>query len=422
MKTALSRLFGLKPHAGKLMDYEDAMRQAADADDRKRQKLARRGDAQPEILYFLAQDGSPVVRRAIAANQATPVQADLVLARDADVEVRCAVAGKVARLAPGLSAEQRARVGDIVVDILRTLAADQLPRVRHILATELKSAAGIPVDVVERLARDPDLLVSAPVLENSPLLSDDFLLEIIASRPVQGALDAIARRGGLSERLSDAIVDTDREAAITALLGNRSAQIREETLDEIVDRAERVVPWHGPLVSRPRLSTRALRRLTVFVADALLAVLARRDDLDPDTARQVAAKVRQGIEREIDPADNPEEPAADEARRMAESGELDEASILRALDKGRREFVVAAIATKSGIHQTVVDKVLSLSSAKVIVAIVWKAGFSAELAEQLQMRLGRVSPNDRLKSKAGKFPLTTNEMEWQLEFFGVPTG
>lgn len=210
MKTALSRLFGLKPHAGKLMDYEDAKRQASDADDRKRQKLARRGDAQPEILYFLAQDGSPVVRRAIAGNQATPVQADLVLARDADDEVRCAVAGKVARLAPGLSAEQRARVGDIVVDILRTLATDQLPRVRRILATELKSAAGIPVDVVERLARDPDLLVSAPVLESSPLLSDEFLLEIIASRPVQGALDAIARRAGLSARLSDAIVDTDR--------------------------------------------------------------------------------------------------------------------------------------------------------------------------------------------------------------------
>jgi uncharacterized protein (DUF2336 family) len=421
MKLALTRLFGLAPPAKTLMDYEEAKRLAADPDDRKRAKLARRADVQPEVLYFLAGDKAPEVRRAIAGNHATPVHADLVLARDADDDVRCVVAQKVARLAPGLSAEQRSRVGDIVVEVLRTLATDQLPRVRRILAEELKSATGVPTDVVERLARDDDILVAAPVLESSPLLSDEFLLEIIASRPVQGTLDAIARRAGLGERLSDAIVAADKEAAVTELLGNRSAQIREETLDEIVDRAERVAAWHKPLVSRPSLSARAVRRLTVYVADALLAVLARRDDLDPETAREVAAKVRNGIERELEPGPGSTESAADQARRLAAAGALDEPAILRALDKGRREFVVAAIAHKSGIHQAIVEKVFSLSTAKGIVALVWKAGLSPHLAEQLQTRLGRIAPADRLKAKAGAFPLSQSEMEWQLEFFGVPT-
>jgi uncharacterized protein (DUF2336 family) len=402
------------------MDYDEAKRLAADPEERNRARLARRGDVQPEVLYFLAGDDAPEVRRAIAGNKATPVHADLVLARDADEDVRCVVAQKVARLAPGLSAEQRARVGDIVVEVLRTLAADQLPRVRRILAEELKSATGVPTDVIERLARDDDILVSAPVLEYSPLLSDEFLLEIIASRPVQGTLDAIARRAGLGERLSDAIVAADKEAAVTALLGNRSAQIREETLDEIVDRAERVAAWHKPLVSRPSLSARAIRRLTVYVADALLAVLARRNDLDPETAREVAAKVKKGIERELEPGANAAESTVDEARRLAAAGQLDEATILRALDRGRREFVIAAIAALSGIQQTAVDKIFSLASAKAIVAVVWKSGLSAHVAEVIQTRLGRIAPADRLKAKSGDFPLTRSEMEWQLEFFGAP--
>jgi uncharacterized protein (DUF2336 family) len=402
------------------MDYDEAKRLAADPEERNRARLARRGDVQPEVLYFLAGDDAPEVRRAIAGNKATPVHADLVLARDADEDVRCVVAQKVARLAPGLSAEQRARVGDIVVEVLRTLAADQLPRVRRILAEELKSATGVPTDVIERLARDDDILVSAPVLEYSPLLSDEFLLEIIASRPVQGTLDAIARRAGLGERLSDAIVAADKEAAVTALLGNRSAQIREETLDEIVDRAERVAAWHKPLVSRPSLSARAIRRLTVYVADALLAVLARRNDLDPETAREVAAKVKKGIERELEPGANAAESTVDEARRLAAAGQIDEATILRALDRGRREFVIAAIAALSGIQQTAVDKIFSLASAKAIVAVVWKSGLSAHVAEVIQTRLGRIAPADRLKAKSGDFPLTRSEMEWQLEFFGAP--
>lgn len=47
----------------------------------------------------------PEVRREIAANSTTPVQADLILASDTDDEVRCAVAGKIARLAPEMTDE-----------------------------------------------------------------------------------------------------------------------------------------------------------------------------------------------------------------------------------------------------------------------------------------------------------------------------
>jgi len=61
---------------------------ALDKAEDVRRDLASRADVEPEILYFLTEDPSAEVRRRIAANKATPVQADLLLARDTDQEVR----------------------------------------------------------------------------------------------------------------------------------------------------------------------------------------------------------------------------------------------------------------------------------------------------------------------------------------------
>ena len=73
---------------GDYMDYREAKRLAGDADTGVRVRLAQRDDVQPEVLYFLAEDDAPEVRRAIAANDTTPRQADQILVEDVDDEVR----------------------------------------------------------------------------------------------------------------------------------------------------------------------------------------------------------------------------------------------------------------------------------------------------------------------------------------------
>ena len=54
------------------------------------------------------------------------------------------------------------------------------------------------------------------------------------------------------------------------LLANPSAQVREETLDLIVQRAPGRPRWHAPLVERPTLPARLAAKIAAFVADALL--------------------------------------------------------------------------------------------------------------------------------------------------------
>ena len=346
MDGMLTKLFNFRRDDGALMDYDEAKRLAGNDKPGVRRKLAKRGDVQPEILYFLAEDSAPEVRREIAANASTPVQADLLLARDNDDEVRCHVATKISSLAPTLTDEEQARVGDLVTEILQTLAGDQVSRVRRILAEELKDTADVSPAVIERLARDDDLSVAGPVLENSPLLSDEILLEIIESPTVQGALSAISNRQGLDETLSDAIVRTSDEDAVTALLANSSAQIREETLDDLVDRSESVSAWHAPLIARPTLSSRAIRGLAEFVTDNLLDKLEKREDIAPELARSLSSVVRDRLDTDPD-SDRPSKDGGPSDRERAQAllanGSLDEAAVNAALDMAAPDDIVALL-------------------------------------------------------------------------------
>lgn len=398
-------------------DYEKAKSQAAAGDAGIRRKLAARANVQPEILYFLANDADAAVRREIAANPSTPVQADALLAGDGDVGVRCVVAEKIARLAPNLSSDQKKAAGDIVSGILQRMADDEAVQVRRVLASELKEARGVPESVLRRLAQDDDLGVSGPVLRHSPLLSDSFLVEVIASRPVREALDAIAGRQSLGEDVADAIVATDETDVITTLLANRGAQIREETLDRLVDGAADIESWHAPLVARPALSPRAARTLSRFVADALLDDLVSRSDLAPEVVEDIAGNVR----RRIGDAPDSEmrETAEERVRRMAAAGTLNEDEVRSAMMRGERTFVLEAISALGGLPVAVVQKAFSLATAKGVAAVAWRAGLSADLAHQLQLRLARVAPGNALKPVSGGYALPEKDLNWQLEFLGA---
>lgn len=419
----IKRLFG----AGKPVTYETARELAGHQDAAVRAELAERPDLKPEILYFLAEDSSAEVRRRVAANAHTPPQANLLLAGDRDDAVRTDLAGKIARLAPGLTAHEQDRLRRTTYEALEVLARDQMPKVREILSDALKDVANAPPEVIRRLARDVELAVAAPVLQFSPVLTDEDLLEIIATGPIPGALSAISKRSVVNVKVADAIAATDDVDAITVLLANTSAQIREETLDRLVDRATDIEAWHKPLTERPHLPAKAATKLARFVAANLLRQLAERHDLEPDAAVAVAAVVRKRLdELEVTgPAKADARKGADEnaalmrAMQLKSQGKLDESTIDTALAGGDHAFVTAALSVLAEVPVAVVTKTAQTQSAKGIVAITWKAGLSMGLCTQLQTKLLRLPASRLLHAREGSFPLTAEEMTWQLEFLSA---
>lgn len=412
--------------AGKTIDYEAQKRLAASAKGDDRRVLAESTSARPEVLYYLSADADARVRAAVAANEATPVQADLLLARDRDEAVRADLAGKIARLAPGLSREAHERLRKVTQEVLELLVRDQAVRVRQVIAETLKDVADAPAEIIQLLARDSEIAVAGPVLENSPLLSDEDILDIIAQAPIPGALAAIARRAAVRPAVADAVAASTDVDAVAALLANPSAQIREETLDRLVERAPDIPLWHRPLVERPVLAAATARKLAGFVAEHLLRRLSERRDLDPATAREVAAAVKRRLDDAPPstpaaavsmPAPRPGDAALARARQFQREGKLGEPAVLAAAASDR-DFASAALAVLAALPVETIERVLSARSPKGVTALAWKSGFSMRAALKLQLQLAQIAPAQALKPRAdGGFPLSPEAMEWQLDFF-----
>lgn len=424
------------------ISYEEAKRLAVHDDPAVRRELASRPDVMPEILFYLVADPSPEVREALAENRAVPHLADLRLAEDADDAVRSKLAVKIVEFLPELTSAEARELEHLAYRALDMLARDQVTRVRQVIAETLKDVAHAPPDVINRLARDAEIVVAGPILQDSAVLTDADLLEILSEGPVQGALSAIARRHRVGGEVADAVARTGDVEAVGCLLSNPHAQIREDTLDWIIDRARDVGEWHEPLVERPSLPGAAARRIARHVADNLLETLASRGDLAPE----VAETLRKEVQRRLDPAE-PEPPippkkgkpraeasspldpvwkrilldarsVQDAAVTLLRSGQLEGPTVLDALAQGYDSFAVAALSVMAGVPYEVGERIVAMRSPKGMAALAGRAAVPGDMLAQLQVRLCRVSPEEVLRGpEPDRCPLSDDEITWQLEFF-----
>jgi diguanylate cyclase (GGDEF)-like protein len=386
-----------------------------------RVRLGASATTEPGVLHRLAADPSVTVRAALALNPAAPPLANEALAVDPDERVRILLARKLAVLAPSLSAADQAKLRHAAWETLAGLVADEAVRVRATIADAVKELPTAPRELILRLANDAAMSVSEPVIRLSPLLTSDDLLALLANAPSAGTALAVARRSRLDEAVSDAIAASAGDAAIRALLANPSAQIREATLDALVARSVEHIDWHEPLVRRPSLPARGARLLSEIVATHLLEVLAARADLAPalaeDLRRRLAERLRSDAEEQPNQAEPTTEQAVARARALAGRGKLAEEAVLDAARRGEARYAAALLAAAAGISVSVVDRAAALRSAKGLVSLVWKAGFTMRSAVALQSLLGGLAPDAILSDgQGGGFPLGVEEMRWQLEF------
>ena len=389
-------------------------------DEAARVRLGASTETAPELLAALATDPAPTVRAAVALNTAAPAVADRILAGDQDERIRTLLARKLANLLPNLHSVERDRLQHHVLLMLASLIEDEAERVRAAIADVVKEMPQAPRELILRLAHDTAVPVSEPVIRLSPLLTTEDLLALLAAAPNRAAPTAVARRAGLNETLCDAVAATSDTVAIAALLANRSAAIREATLDTLVAGAADITSWHAPLVRRPRLSPRAARTLSDYVASWLLEELTSRADLTPDLAaelkRRLEVRLRQNAPATPLPAPNMDEAMA-EALALAGQEQLHEATLLDAVQRGEACMAIALLAAAAGVPVSVVERAATLRSAKALVSLIWRAGFSMQVAGPVQTLLSHTPPAAVLRGgPGGTFPLAVDEMRWQIDF------
>lgn len=382
------------------------------------------------MLSQLASDARVMVRATVAMNVAASATVDRLLAQDQDERVRGLLARKLAQLAPSLSDSQRQSWQEETLSTLRLLAQDTALRVRLAITDVVSAMADAPRDLILRLARDHALPVSEPVIRLSPLLTTADLIGLLHAPPHPATARAVAMRAGLDPAVSDEIAQGGDHAAITALLCNQSAAIREATLDALTARTAhdpgQHLQWHEPLARRPELSAQAARALSEFVTADLLEMLTQRAGLSMAQATELRRRLqeRRHLEtsatgavaashtvRHLDEAE-----AREQASALRERGQLNEAALLDAAARGDERACKAMLAAAAGLAPAVVDHAARLRSAKSMVCLVWAAGFSMRAAGPMQTLLAKLPPEAvQGPAPGGGFPFATEAMQWQLK-------
>lgn len=347
--------------------------------------------------------------------QSIPLNPEAADYNAVDEDVRAEIARKIARMVPALPHSKKNELTDYTLRVIRHLAHDHAGRVRRMIAEELKDTPNAPKELIGMLAWDPDFTVSCPVLEFSPLLGDQELLEIIATSPMPGVLEAIAKRKSVTEKVSHALVVTAHSQTIHALLSNPGAKFDDESMDTIIDMAPEQEVWHETLVKREDLPKRAINRIASFVSTSMLLELEEAGMLPASTRRNLTHAMSSRLKSDY--VDRERE-AWSKAEALHAAGKMNSDLIIEWLDKGWEEHALAGIALQAKMTFDKTKRIIKSQSPRAVTALAWKAGLPMRTALQLQLKNARIPHTKVLLAREGiHYPLSEQEMQTYLEFF-----
>lgn len=408
-------------HDIKALPYEEQKKLAQSGTVKERLTLAKSSKTNKEILFYLAEyDPVAIVRKNVAKNKATPLQASQFLASDSYEDVRLALSSRLVKLLPSLSIDKQSQLYAYTVQALGTLALDEVLKIRKSLAVTLKDSVYAPPAVAAQLARDIEREVAEPILRFCVSLSDDVLVDIVKNHPEKWAAEAVAQRPKISAILSKAIIKTNNKKAGKYLIENKGAVIDEDVLHEIIIRAKEFPEWHQPLVSHHALPQDMARQLARYTDARIRKLLQDKGGFELDESEIVTEATRRRIKLEEQISKRTDNELEKEIHDLALNNQLDEEIIADHLALRDRDFVYAALSYKINVPVPKMQKAFSLKKAQIVCAVCWKAGLSMRFAFRVQQELVGISHKDLIVPKDGTdYPLSEKDMRWHLEFLDI---
>lgn len=226
------------------------------------------------------------------------------------------------------------------------LLDDPSPLVRGAMAEVFASSQKAPRVVVQALAAD-QFDVAQPLLASSPLLSDDDLIELVASgRPEVQAV--IADRPLLPRPVAAAIAATAGAEACLVLLNNSDACLTLASVDQIVERFGHLAPIRENLLARDDIPMATRQALLSKLSKTLAGFVAARQWLGSDHAETAAREACEKATVAL-AAETPYEEIGTLVAHLRQSGQLTAGMILRALLSGNVVLFEEALAELSDV-------------------------------------------------------------------------
>jgi uncharacterized protein (DUF2336 family) len=265
-------------------------------------------------------------------------------------EARAEIAVKVASQFRNVVLTPRER--DLALEILGYLVHDVAANVRHALSSALCDLADAPHKIVLELARDIDE-VALPVLENSNVLTDEDLVELVLSGSANRQC-AIAARPDLGAGACDAIAWAGDRSAVITLVANEGTIIRPDILEKIVERYPADEGVLDPMASRGDLPGPLVERIVTMVSKRLRDYLIERHSIDFATATFLEDQSRERALVAMICKTNPDD-VGRLVSQLSEHGKLTPSLLLRATCAGEVNFIETTFAFLASVpHERVV--------------------------------------------------------------------
>jgi uncharacterized protein (DUF2336 family) len=305
-----------------------------------------------------------------------------VLQQDRSPEARAVVARKFGQQFDELTSSGH---GELAHAVLGLLVRDVARGVREVLAETVAQSPNLPHSIAMALAGDA-IEVARPLLERSPMLDDASLIEIIRTNSMQYALAAAARTG-LSEAVTEALVETRDRQVVARVVGNSGASFSAATLRRVIEdwRADSAI--HERLVRRPELPFELVEELVGIIGDRLEWELVRKRRMPADQARQLMAATRERATINMVSREHGDRGTERRVRERMVAGELGPEVLLGYLRDGDVAAFEIALALLSRLEMTRCRRLLYHSDRRHLAALCIKAGVPTPHYLTLRMTL-----------------------------------
>lgn len=269
------------------------------------------------------------------------------LVRDPDPAQRAIATQRICRevRARTLSESDRRRAHKV----LEFIALDVAAMVRRALAITLKNSPEMPHDIAVKLIRDIDN-IAVPLIECSPVLTDEDLLEVLKSRAAAKVM-AITRRPSVSGSIVRAIIRFGDSEAVAGLAANDRAQLSDKAYTEMLDLAVSDDLIQESLIKRRDLPPRIVEKLLSLSGESVAQNLSLRHNIDSETALKTARNMRERATIEFSQQDWTDDKLQNYIDALNFGGKLTASVIVRAAGCGQIRFVEFALARRAGISR-----------------------------------------------------------------------
>jgi uncharacterized protein (DUF2336 family) len=303
--------------------------------------------------------------------------------------------------ADNYSNEQVAVFDDVMGYLIKKIEQQALVE----LSRRIAPLQNPPARVVQRLSRDQDIAVAGPLLEQSPILSDSFLLEIAMTRS-QSHLAAIAGRRQIAPQVTDVLVDRGSLEVARKVAANDGARFSNHGYGKVAMRAETDEDLAAALATRADVPPAVFEQLVRKATDTVRQRLMR--DATP-AMRERITQTLSNVARDITRAAGPAETATT-IRPSQEEGAPLRVRLAMFAKAGNQPDTIATIAQLSGVPANMIRNIVRRDADEAIIIVGKAVGLTwPEVKDVLTTLMPERAQTEGMNAQFEKFVTLKND-------------